>query len=220
MIHFWSLGGFMDITKFLKDHFFLFKGLSNNEIRKLSSMDGIYVDHFSANQVILDHFQCDKMGIIISGKAIIKSDTDGVIINKLSVGDVYGVASLFVPHSYTTVVMALGDCIVITMNKKYIEKCIEDSHICAINYIEILAEKISFLNRKINAFTAKSAENKLYAFLLQLPRSGNELELNIDMSTIAKMIGVGRATLYRAFDKLELAGTITKKNKIIIFNEV
>ena len=220
MIHFWLLGGFMDITKFLKDHFFLFKGLSSSEIRKLSSIDGIYVDHFSANQIILDHFQCDKMGIIINGKATVKSDTDGVIINKLSVGDVYGIAALFVGHTYSTVVMASSDCTVITMNKEYIEKCIEESHICAINYIEILAEKISFLNRKINAFTAKSAENKLYAFLLQLPREGNELILNVDMSTIAKMIGVGRATLYRAFDKLELAGTITKKNKIIILNEV
>ena len=210
----------MDNIKFLKDHFVLFKGLSSSEIRKLSSLEGICVDHFSANQIILDHFQCDKMGIIISGKATVKSGLDGVIINKLSVGDVYGVAALFVAHSYSTVVVASSDCTVISMSKDFIERCIEDSHICAINYIEILAEKISFLNKKINAFTAKSAENKLYAFLLQLPRNGNELELSVDMSTIAKMIGVGRATLYRAFDKLELAGTITKKNKIIILNEV
>jgi DNA-binding transcriptional regulator YhcF (GntR family) len=34
------------------------------------------------------------------------------------------------------------------------------------------------------------------------------------------MIGIGRATLYRAFDKLEQNGTITKKEKIIILNEV
>ena len=40
------------------------------------------------------------------------------------------------------------------------------------------------------------------------------------MSTIAKMIGIGRATLYRAFEKLEKNGTITKQDKKIILNEV
>ena len=117
-------------------------------------------------------------------------------------------------------IQADNECSVITLNKSFIEKCIAFSHACAINYIELLAEKISFLNKKINAFTAKSAENKLYAYLLQLPRTDNVLELNTDMSTIAKMIGIGRATLYRAFEKLQEAGTITKSNKKIIFNEV
>ena len=40
------------------------------------------------------------------------------------------------------------------------------------------------------------------------------------VETIAKMIGFGRATLYRALDKLEKSGTLTKIDKKIIFNEV
>ena len=42
----------------------------------------------------------------------------------------------------------------------------------------------------------------------------------MDMSTVAKMLGIGRATLYRAFDKLEQNGSIIKNDKKIIFNEV
>jgi hypothetical protein len=34
------------------------------------------------------------------------------------------------------------------------------------------------------------------------------------------MLGIGRATLYRAFDKLEQNGTIIKKDKKIFLNEV
>ena len=36
------------------------------------------------------------------------------------------------------------------------------------------------------------------------------------MSTLAKMIGIGRATLYRAFEKLEFSGLIIKNDKNIL----
>ncbi len=212
----------MDKRKFLKDNFFLFKSLSIEEIDCILTFDGICEKKFSQGEIIQSCNACDSIGIITKGKAIIKSDVDGVIINKLFKNGVYGAAALFDKPTYSTVVQAITDCYVITMNKQFIEKCIIKSNVVAINYIEFLANKISFLNKKINAFTAKSAENKLYTYLLQLPRSENELELNlnVDMSTIAKMLGIGRATLYRAFDKLEKNGTITKKDKTIFFNEV
>ena len=161
-----------------------------------------------------------KIGIIIKGKAIIKSGDEGVIIKKLEKNDVYGAASLFDTPSHLTSVVALTDCSVLTMNKEFIENCIKENTTVSLNYIEFLAKRVSFLNRKINAYTAKSAENKLYMYLLQLPRIDNSIILSVEMSTVAKMLGIGRATLYRAFDKLEQNGTITKKDKKIILNEV
>ncbi len=89
------------------------------------------------------------------------------------------------------------------------------------NYISFLAKKITFLNSKINSYTAKNAENKLLAYLSQLPRDeNNQIELKISLSTLAKMIGIGRASLYRSFDKLVDSGAITKLGKKIILNEV
>ena len=210
----------MDKRKFLKDNFFLFKNLSNEEIDNFLTFDGICEKKFIQGEIIQSCNNCDDIGIIVKGKATIKSDINGVIINKLFKNGIYGAAALFDKPTYSTLVQAVTDCHVITMNKKFIEKCISKNNTVAINYIEFLAKKISFLNNKINAYTAKSAENKLYTYLLQLPRNDNELELNVDMSTIAKMLGIGRATLYRAFDKLESNGTILKTDKQIIFNEV
>ena len=72
-----------------------------------------------------------------------------------------------------------------------------------------------------NSYTAKNAENKLLAYLSQLPRDeNNQVELKISLSTLAKMIGIGRASLYRSFDKLEESGAIIKSGKKIILNEV
>ena len=210
----------MDIRKFLKDNFFLFKNIQDEKIDYFLTFDGICEKKFSQGEIIQSCSTCDTIGIITKGKAIIKSNVNGVIINKLGKNGIYGAAALFDKPTYSTVVQAVTDCQVIAIDKGFVEKCIIESNVVSINYIEFLANKVSFLNKKINAYTAKSAENKLYTYLLQLPHSDNELELNIDMSTVAKMLGIGRATLYRAFEKLENSGAITKIDKKIIFNEV
>ena len=215
-----SDGAIMDQKKYLNDSFFLFKNLSYEEINHFLTFEGITEKKFSANEIIQNCNTCNAIGIIVKGKAVIRSNADGVIINKLYKNDVYGVAALFDKPTYSTVVQAVTDCTILTISREFVEKCINDNKVVSINYIEFLAKKISFLNNKISAFTAKSAENKLYSYLLQLPRCENVLKLNVDMVTIAKMIGIGRATLYRAFEKLENSGTITKKDKTIIFNEV
>ena len=210
----------MEKNKFLQENFFLFNGISVKELDVLLSHEGITEHTFLQRDIIQNCNNCNKIGIIIKGKAIIRSGIDGVIINKLSKNDIYGAAALFDKPTHTTIVQAVTDCSVITMDKSFIEHCITNNSLASLNYIRFLAQKISFLNKKINAYTAKSAENKLYTYLLQLPREENKLILRQDMSTIAKMLGIGRATLYRSFEKLEKGGAITKTDKIIIFNEV
>ena len=220
MIHFTYEVNIVNNKDFLVENFFLFKNVKDNNIEKMLNFDGISLEEYKTGDLLQGSKSAEKIGIILNGKAIIKSDDDGVIIRKLTRADVYGAACLFDRASYLTIVVATTDCSIITFNKAFIEKCILFDKTVSFNYIEFLAKRISFLNSKINSFTAKSAENKLYAYLLQLPREKNVIDLKIDMSTIAKMIGIGRATLYRAMDKLQSNGTITKIDKKIILNEV
>ncbi len=220
MRHFCKVGVFMDIKQFLRDNFFLFNGLNDSVIDKILSFDGIKEEYYSQGDVMQNNKTLCRIGIIVKGKAIIKSGDDGVIIRKLAKNDVFGVAGLFDSPTHLTTVNAITDCYVITMNKDFIERCMQEEKSISVKYIEFLAKRISFLNTKINAYTAKSAENKLYTYLLQLPRNENVIDLTVDMSTIAKLIGIGRATLYRAFEKLEQNGTIIKQDKKIILNEV
>ena len=210
----------MDKKQFLMDNFFLFQKIKESEIQKLLSYGEIYEENFAQGETLQNSKNYSKIGIIIKGKAIIKSGDDGVIIKKLSKNDIYGVASLYDTPTHLTSVIAITECTVLTIDKAFVEACIIQNSQVALNYIEFLAKKVSFLNRKINAYTAKSADNKLYTYLLQLPREENRIKLSVDMSTIAKMLGIGRATLYRAFEKLEKNGTITKQDKKIILNEV
>ncbi len=219
MRHLLRAGVIMDVKQFLQNNLFLFKNLTNTEIDKLLSFEGINIKQFNQGEILQSNKTPCNIGVLVEGKAVIKSGNNGVIIRKLVKNDVYGAAGLFDTPTHLTSVVAVTDCTVITMNKNYIKKCIQENEKVSFNYIEFLAKKVSFLNKKINTYTAKCAEDKLYAYLLQISNN-NEVKLTVDMSTIAKMLGIGRASLYRAFDKLEQAGIIIKNDKIIFLNEV
>ncbi len=210
----------MKHKSFLKENFFLFSGVLDEKIDNMLLFDGINIEEYSPSDIMQSSKTPEKIGIILKGNAIIRSGDDGVIIRKLTSKDTYGAACLFDKPTYLTYVSAVSNCSVITFNKAFIEKCISYDENVAKNYITFLAKRISFLNSKINSYTAKNAENKLYAYLLQLPRNENAVELKVSLSTLAKMIGIGRASLYRSLEKLENAGTITKLDKKIILNEV
>lgn len=213
-------GCYMNYKQVLLENFFLFNGLKISEIEELISRFNITIEKFLPGQILHDSQSSDKIGILVKGKATIKSGIDGVIIKKVALYESFGAASLFDKPKYLTAVYANTEGEMISIGKDLVLHCIHNNTRAALNYICFLSKKITFLNTKINAYTAKSAESKLYAYLAQLPRDGDELELTVNLATLARMIGVGRATLYRAFEKLEKNGLIIKNDKKIIFNEV
>ncbi|MBQ7760749.1 MAG: Crp/Fnr family transcriptional regulator [Clostridia bacterium] len=211
----------MNYNVFLKENCFLFKGISNEELDLMLLNDGISIVEYEKDSVLHNCDKSGKIGIIMSGEAIIKSCENGVIIKRLYEKDLFGAASLFNKPVYSTYVISTSKCQVLILNKSFIKKCIESNANIALNYIEFLSTKINFLNNKISSYTAKSAENKLYNYLCQLPRVDNKIELPVDLSNLSKMLGVSRITLYRSLDKLENQGLISRiNNKLIIIKEV
>lgn len=209
----------MDFSEILKNTF-LFKDIDNNTFEACCSFEGYYLDTFNPGEIMQNSKTDKKIGIIIDGKAIISSSNDGVIIRKLGVNDVYGVAILYDSTKYLTQVSAISKCKVLILEKNFVDKCISFNTQIAFNYISFLANKIGFLNAKISSYTAKNTESKLMTYLLQLPMNDGVVYLNSDYSAIAKMLGIGRASLYRAFEKLEKDGQIVKTDKKILIKEV
>jgi CRP-like cAMP-binding protein len=77
------------------------------------------------------------------------------------------------------------------------------------NYITYLSDRIWFLNTKISALTAGSAEQRLAVFLLE------QGSVSSSMTDLSHQLNVGRASLYRALDVLEADGYIRKGSKSI-----
>ena len=80
-------------------------------------------------------------------------------------------------------------------------------------YLQFLAERVQFLNAKIRSFTAGSTERRLALWLAEHAQNGAIRTPSLSM--LAETLDIGRASLYRALDKMELEGLITRNGREI-----
>ena len=197
----------------------LFKNADEKLLNEFFDDHSFELCDFEPQQIIRSpKSEGDSVGFIVSGVAAVSSDSgnERFTLRTLSVGDTFGISNLYSDDSpFPSVVSAKGKvtCLLIDRQafKSYLERVPEALH----SYLRTLNEKIVYLNRKITVFTAGSVEKKLAVFLFE-NHHGGIAELPCSMSALAETLGVGRASLYRAFDKLTELGLIERQDKQII----
>lgn len=201
----------METSALSKDDFslltkcFLFDGIRSSSIDKAVSAGGGQMKVFTGGERIGEN----SVGIVMEGAVKVHSPSGKhkLAMRLLSVGDMFGVAALFSDGGYVTEMHAVGHTRVLFFSQKRLERLMsEDFHI-AENYIRFLSGRIRFLNRKIACLAAGSVDETLALHLLD-SESGS---MYVDsFSGLAEGLGVGRASLYRALDKFEAAGYISR----------
>lgn len=197
---------------------FLFNGMDFDELdSKYSIVNSTVTVEYEPGTIIQSSAQPPVgIGIVVSGSAAIYADSKSYspMLRILPVGSEFGVASLFSCGSYTTCVIADEGCRVCYISKNTIEMLFEKEPAVSINYIKILSEKISFLNKKVSTYTKSSAEEKLayYLFESETDDHGN---IPVNYSQLADMLNVGRASLYRSLDKFSRCGLIERTSRSI-----
>ena len=157
--------------------------------------------------------------LILKGSAkVSKIGADGkrTVINVLSAGDVFGMATLFYESGYPSEITAESPCRTAVFPKELVEEAFASSPEFAKAYVTLLSQKIHFLNRKLEIFAEGEAEEKLLRFLSAAAKGKTEFELSSSVSRLAESLGVGRASVYRAFDALSEKGVLKKEGKKIV----
>lgn len=197
---------------------FLFDGVDFSKIdAELNISESIHVSMYSAGELILSSEKhTDALCFIESGKLKITSDTgDRETILKYSLsGEIFGAASLFSSVSHYTKVYAECESRIIFLDKDIICKLFQYSPAVSINYIKFLSDKVAFLNRKVTAFTAGTAETKLAMFLYGNMNDSGAVIMQTSMTSLAEQLGIGRASLYRAIDSLANMGISNYNGKM------
>lgn len=198
--------------------FDLFKNASPAVIKLALSADDCNVQVFGSNDKIYVPGQKSvALGIILRGKAEAFSADPGkdVLLRTLSAGDMFGVSSLFDKKAaFSSKIVAKGGARVLFISEASLSQMLENDKTIMYNYIKFMADRIRFLNEKIMYFTAGSTERRLALYLASLGKK--TIKMTISMTDLAGTLDVGRASLYRAFDKLSEDGYIIRSEKIIL----
>lgn len=197
----------------------LFKDADDENISKYIS-DGRYsIRDFSSGEEIISHDLTNvPVGFILEGTATITSADGGkkVLLKTIGGGAVFGISTLYAAESpFPTNIKAKSSCKVLFIESSAVRELIENDKGAMIGFMRFLSDRVVYLNKKINSFTAGSAERRLSLFLAENETDG-VYSSSVSISSLADMLDIGRASLYRAFDKLEGEGFIEKHEKIII----
>ena len=170
------------------------------------------VDTPQGGEIVTD---TPSLGILLEGRAQIRStDKEGVILRTLKKGDVFGAASLFLQDAAPlSQIIARTPCTTLLLSRTAVCELMQRDGAFLDEYLAFLAGRVHFLNQKIRCYTAGSAERRL---ALWIAAEGKDtITLPGSLSALAKTLDIGRASLYRALDKLEETELITRNGRTI-----
>ena len=165
----------------------------------------------------------EAVGFVIQGKCEIRkprSDSGKTVINILSPGDSFGILSVFSDEEFPTEIYASVNCSILFFSKEQIISFVNNYSQISTNLITFLANRISFLNKKIATFSGNRVEDRLAAFLINESERRSSLEFPFNCNKTAEEINAGRASVYRALASLEEKGLIFMSEKIIYIKDL
>lgn len=192
---------------------FLFADIPPNELPELFAE--LSAERYPAGAVIYSRDEFRRaMGVVLSGRLAVLKGKD-LLLNTLGPGDCFGVAALFCPaEDYVTTVKANGPATLVFLDHQWLTGLFRRVPQTAVAYIAFLSQRIRFLNRKIDSFTAPTAQEAVYRQIEETAKEG-KAEISGGYSQLARTLNIGRASLYRALDALEEQGRIRREGKTV-----
>lgn len=201
-----------DLQKILKNP--LFDGTDRTKAETIFDEYICPVLTFADGETILSPKTAKKAaGLILSGRAVVTTPDSShqTLLRFLDSNTPFGIANLFTDEPFISVIRAHGNCRVFMMTEDAIRRLLEEDRSFLYRYLGFLSGRIRFLNRKIGYLTAGSAERRLALYLVSLGKETVRLDASI--SSLSELLDVGRASLYRAFDRLTEDGFLIKDGR-------
>lgn len=200
----------------------IFKGIDEATISRHLTDEKVYTHTFEPSSVIIaPDNKNTPISIILSGTVeILCSNSDHKVLLKTSgVGTIFGIANLYADsQTFPSTVCAKTETKVVTFDKESFKAMLEAEPQILNNFLVFLSNKVIYLNKKIASYTAGNNEKKL-AFFISENEIDGVVSKEVSISDIAVMLDMGRASLYRAFDKLESENIISRDGRKIYITD-
>ena len=194
---------------------FLFTDSSSEDIAAFLDCPHSSICYFKRGEQIFGKEHKGELGILLSGRATASADKEQrSALRQFAKGDLFGAASVFCETPDFSKIIALTSVNVLYIDQDGVEKLLTSSPERAMAYIKFLAGRVEFLNRKIHTFTSLDSLIRVAGYIKE--NADREGVLQIDnYSALAKSLGIGRASLYRAKAELIKEKVISADKKSI-----
>ena len=191
----------------------LFAGVGEPVLRELLDTNEAELRTFASGELLLPEDTAPRAGLILSGKASVTTPDEGrsVLLRYLGAGDLFGIANLFSNDPFVSQIRATKPTGCFLLSENGVKRLLRESEAFREHYVSFLGNRIRFLNRKIGYLTAGNAERRLALYLSSL--GAGKVRLPISISDLSELLDIGRASLYRALDRLEADGYLSRSGK-------
>lgn len=199
----------------------IFKNTDPSIVNRFLTESVMTVSAFAPNETAYSSCTSNvRVGILLEGVAQVYTDharaEERTLLRTMGPSDTFGIANLYAEDEpFPTRIVALTPCRILFIEAVAFQSFLENDPVALKNYLRLQSKKLVYLNRKIAIFTAGSAEKRLAVFLLDHEIDG-VFTPPCSMSQLAELLGIGRASLYRAIDSLAGCGLIEKEGKRLL----
>ena len=204
-----------DVSALLKSPLF---GDSPEElIRELLSSGNYEIISFSKGDTVFSEGETDvRLCLVLKGSLEVSKGS--LFMSTLGEGSISGMSCLFGEGgTFPTTVRAREGSRLLFISREQLMSLFGRYPDILEKYLSLLSRKICFLNGKIESISAPDSGEALRTYLLETARrlGSDSFELPLSGSRLASALGIGRTSLYRAFDRLTEEGFLTKNGKSI-----
>ena len=136
-----------------------------------------------------------------------------LLLRRIRSGEVFGAAGLFLSGNCFSHIYSKGISRVLLFDISTVEYMLQNDSEFMYGYLRFLSGRICYLNQKITCLTAGSTERKLAMFIDSFGQ--DQLKFPVNLTAISDMLDIGRASLYRALDKMAQDGCIARDGNSI-----
>ena len=205
----------------------LFKDFSNQEINQFLISSQYRTINYQSGQVIaIEGEPLDKIGLILDGEIEVhKYCPSGMkfVVNQLIAGDVFGEVVIFSSQTVfpSTIFSATSSKIMFLSKDRILKMCFRNEKFLS-SLLQLLSEKILFLDSKLNFVSGKTIRHKICSYLLNLYYEQKTLQVYIALTRekIAEKFGIARPSLSRELSNMKKDGLIELLENYIIIKDI
>lgn len=203
----------------------LFEGCDRDTVMRLLALHARAV-RLESGEALPDSMENGgrRFAVLTDGSAVVYADRSDrtSLMRYVRRSDTVGVASFYTSSEFSSEVVSFpGRSVFLMIGTGFTEAISETSSFSrfSLNYLSYLSDRIAFLMSRISCVTSGSADSKLAFFLRNSAGKDRVVRIDMPMSSLASLLNIGRASLYRSLDHLTEAGVILREGNMIFVKD-